>query len=343
MNKRITAAVLVASAIMLAAGAFILFTDSSQDSGEYRHSVAPPPETPDAPAWVDTGQEAKPDYSSANTEAQNATPVAENKNNSAVIEVTEDRMVTFTFVESLSDFFLNRFQPVGSNGQPSTTATAKALNVYFGREMDGFMVNGDDIRAARKNVLDYAFTPKMIEVLSKLYTPVLMEQLVDSALHGERAYTVGVESETRILTKAEVRTMLRLNASQLDATATLLNGIASDSSITKLAGQYLQAAKAVERSNAQLQVAIADEKDTSLAGKRLKQAILQREEVKKSITDALKKVCSDCSTAEAFYLAQWSYRRVLGDTDKKLKTFESASQALRGLSKQFKTTANELK
>lgn len=341
MNKRLTAGILAASAIMLVAGAVILFMNSTPETPEVRQAVEPPPEKPDAPAWVDTGQEAKPDYSSAESEAQNATPVPEEPA-VQVIEVTEDSVVTFTFVKSLADFFLDRFTPVGENGNPSTSANAKALNIHFGRSMNGFMVSGDDIRMARKNVLEYAFTPQMIETLSSLYTPVLMDQLVESALNDNRDYTVGVETEHRTLTNQEVKSMLLLNAAQMDKTASLMKGIAENPEITNLAGQYLQAAKAVDRANSQLQMAIADEKDTSLAGKRLKQAIMQREAVKKSITDITGGICTECSMAEAFYLAQWGYRRVLGENDTKLKTFGSAATAISGLASEFRKTAETL-
>lgn len=343
MNKKLTAAVLAAGALMLAIGAFILFTNTSSDTPEYRQAVEPPAEAPTAPAWVDTGQEAKPDYTSADTEAQNATPVTEAKEQAKVIEITEDSVVTFNFVESLSNFFLNHFEPIGTNGKPRTTVTSKSINTYYGRDMTGFMVNGGDIRKARQNVLDYAFTPKMIGVLSDLYIPVLLEQLTDSARNEERTYKIGVETENRTLNNSEIKTMLLLNADAIDKTAVLLNGIAHDPTITQRAGQYLQTAKAVERANAQLQRAIADEKDTSLAGRRLKQAIMQREEVKESITDTMKAICPECDSSEAFYLSQWSYRRVLGDTDKKLKTFASAASALKALAKQFRSTADTLK
>lgn len=341
MNKRLTAGILAASALMLAAGAGILFMNSTPDAPEVRQAVEPPPEKPEAPAWVNTGQDANPDYSSAETEAQNATPVPE-ETVVQVVEVTEDSVVTFTFVNLLADFFLDRFIPVDENGTPSTSVNAKTLNVHFGRDLDGFMVSGDDIRMARKNVLEYAFTPKMIDSLSDLYTPVLMEQIVDSALNDSRDYTIGVEKEHRTLTNQEVKSMLLLNAAQMDKTASLMKGMADNPEITNLAGQYLQAAEAVDRANSQLQMAIADEKDTSLAGKRLKQAIMQREAVKKSIIDLTDKACADCSMTEAFYLAQWGYRRVLGQTDTKLKTFDSAASAISGLASEFRKKAETI-
>lgn len=343
MNKRITVAVLVISALMLSTGAYLLFTNNESPAPTYRKTVQPPPEpTPAAPKWVDKGQEAIPDYSTADAEAHNATPASEEEAPSQVVEITEDRVVTFTFVENLAEFLLDRFQPVGADGKPVTTASGKTLNMFFGRSMEGFMVSGDTIRTARKNVLDYAFTPSMIRTLTELYTPLLMDTLIERAENYPRDYTVGVETEHRTLTQNEIRSMLRTNATEIRKVAAVFQGIADTPTIIKLAGRYLQAANAVDRANGQLQTAIADSKDTTLHGKRLKQAILQREEEKKAIIKQLRTICDDCSSGEMFYLVQWSYRRVLEESDDDMETFEAAATALESLGKVFNRTADTL-
>lgn len=344
MNKRITAAVLVISALMLATGAFLLFNNSTEEpSPTYRKTVqAPPEKTPEAPDWVNKGQEAQPDYSTAEAEAHNATPPQEDKPTTEVVEITENSVVTFTFVESLTDFFLDRFQPVGPNGIPVTKASAKSLNMLYGREMTGFAVEGDTIRKARQNLLDYAFTPKMIRTLRELYTPLLLNDLVERSQNTARDYTVGVETEHRTLSTEEIQTMLRLNAEEMEKVAAVFQKIAETPSVTTLAGKYIQASKAVDRANGLLQTAISDGKDTALAGKRLKQAILQREEEKKAIISILQDVCTKCSANEVFYLAQWSYRRIMGESEGKRESFDAASTALRTLAQDFRQAADSL-
>jgi len=345
MNRRRTAAILIVCALVLAIGAYILFSDSAQDVPTHRQVVAPPEKPASAPSWVNKGQKAQPDYSSATTKAHNATPVPKERtavSKTKVLEVREDNMVTFTFVESLADFMLHRFLPQNMQGRPATLASTKSLNMYYGQDLDGFDVNSDDIRMARKTVLDYAFTPKMIRILYDLYTPVLMAHIVDTAATDEREYKNGDTVERRTLTNAETATMLRLNALQIEQTATAFRAIANDSSITELAGKYLGAAKAVERANLQLQNAMADETNTSKPSLRLKQAIIQREQIKKSVISRLKKACSECPDSDLFYLAQWSYRRVLGEPNKKLETFGIAADVLDDLAKRFQDKANEL-
>lgn len=343
MDRQKVALILIGCAVLLGIGAYILISNT-QDKSEVRQPITEVTEPPaEAPAWVDKGQSAKPDYEPSKAEAQNATPIPEEiPTQTNVIEITEDKVVTFTFVESMADFLLHRFQPTNKNGKPTTLASAKALNVYYGLELDGFNVQGDDIRAARKSVLDYAFTPTMIRTLYDLYIPVFMAHLVDTATNDDREYTVGVQKERRSLSKAETATMLKLNAFYIEQTASILRAIAEDPSITNLAGQYIQAAKAVGRANAQLQNAITDEKDTSKPSQRLKQAILQREEVKKSIINRLKKTCPTCKNNDLFYLAQWGYRRLLNEPEKKVDSFSTAADVLTDMATRFQSKADEL-
>ncbi|WP_319467144.1 hypothetical protein [uncultured Pseudodesulfovibrio sp.] len=347
MNRRQLAVLLIFCALALAAGAYVLLSEAPKE--EYvvhREAVKPPPEDVKAPAWVDSGQTPEPDYTPAQAEAHNATPVPPKQEPEyvpQVIEVKEDSVVTLSFVEALSNFFLSRFVPADTSGVSTTGVSAKSVNMHFGQELTGFSVPGDDIRTARKAVLDYAFTPSMLKTLEQIYSPAFLAYLVDSATTQEREYTVGMDKEIRPLTVAETSEMLRLNANVLKQTASIFRIIANDPTITELAGKYLRSAKAVERANGQLQTAIADEKDTAKAGQRLKQAILQREHVKNSIVSRIKRHCPGCSSSEAFYIAQWAYRRVLGEPVKRLPTFKTASELLDKMSKRFLQEAAKLK
>ena len=189
-------------------GSYVLFSDTTEEGPEHRAEVQQPSsKTSTAPAWVNKGQEVKPDYSPSTAQAQNATPVQvedAQSGKSQTIEVTEDQMVTFTFVESLADFILNRFHPQTTKGKPATLASAKALNMYYGQELDGFSVSGRDIRKSRKTVLDYAFTPTMVRTLYDLYVPVLMAHIIDTANSDEREYKVRENTERRTLSNEEI-------------------------------------------------------------------------------------------------------------------------------------------
>ena len=347
MNKKNLAVILVLCAAVLAGGAYILISHTAKEGPVLRQPVAPPAEVPaKAPDWVNKGQTPAPDYSPADSEAHNATPapppapLPEPK--AQVIEIREDKMVTFTFVESLVDHFLATFTPVSAeSGKPATRLSAMGVNMRYGRDLDSLAVTGDDITAMRKSAIDYVFAPATINVLSGMYGPYFVQELTDAALTRERQYTVGVETETRALNETETAALLRLDAGVLEQTATALRAIATDPQLTSLAGQYLQAAKAVKRSNAQLQKALSEERGTQEAGQRYKQAILQRENVRSAIVSRLRKSCKGCPSGDLFYIAQWAYRRTLGETAK-LDTFAAAADALDAVSARMLEKSVEL-
>jgi hypothetical protein len=348
MKQNRTALILIACAALLAVGAFLILNRGSEEPSAVRSEVTPPaPEPAKAPDWVDKGQEAKPDYSPSTAETETVTPPPaaepEKTEESKTIEVSEDKMVTFTFVESLADFLLHRFQPRGPNGKPESLATAVSLNRYYGREMDGFAVSGNDIRASRKAVYDYAFNPAMLKNLYDIYVPAFMVHLVDTAANTEREYVVGDDKETRTLTTDEIKVMLRLNARRIERTAEVFHAFADDPAIVEMAGKYRRAAKAVERANGQLQAAMAESKATGEASDRLKQAILFRERTRAEIVTHLRKVCQSCPESELFYLSQWAYRRTLGQPQEKLKAFGTAADLMDDLAGRFRAKADELK
>jgi len=346
MQDHRKALLLVAVAILLAAGAYLLLKKAPEETSVHRAEVVRPVEKPaKAPDWVDNGQKAEPDYTPSDADPKDVTPVPlpEKDKEPQVVEVTEDRTVTFTFVESLADFLLHRFQPRNSNGKPASLASAVALNKYYGRELDGFNVTDDDIRSARKAVLDYAFNTSMLPTLYELYAPAFMVHLLDTAASDEREYVVGNAKERRTLTPEEIGVMLRLNARRIERTAGLLKAMGENPAITETAGRYRRAAKAVERANDTLQNAIADDMSTTEASDRLKKAILQRERVKAEIITQLKQICHACSEGELFYLSQWAYRRVIEEPDERLRTFVTASEILDDLARRFREESDKLK
>ncbi|MDD3310691.1 hypothetical protein [Pseudodesulfovibrio sp.] len=339
MNRKYLAVTLIACAALLCGGAYLLISHTAKEGPELRQTVAPPAEPPaKAPDWVNNGQNPLPDYSTADAEAHNATPVPKPgpapEPKPQVVEIREDRMVTFTFLDNMVDYFLERFTPDAGNGKPATTASAMGLNMRYGRDLEGLTVSGDDILAMRTAVLDYVFTPDTIKTLGDMYGQFFVQELADAAQNEPREYRVAGSASTRTLTPAETADMLRLDAGVLERTATALRTVATDKEVTDLAGKYLQAAKAVKRANAQLQKDLSEQRDPHEAGQRYKQAILQRESIKTAIVSRMRKSCPTCAQGDAFYLAQWAYRRTLGDTAR-LPVFAAAADALDALSARF--------
>lgn len=345
MNRNRIAAILMACAVVLASGAYFLVANNQpKDTSVVRQEVAQPEETAQPPAWVGEEQEAKPDYSSAEPEQPKAEPAPApkpQKQSTTVVEVKEDKVVTYGFIDALVDYTLTNFEPQDKYGRPATHASARTLSTRFGVDMTGFKTSGDSISAARKFVLNYAFTPEMVETLYKLYAPLYVEQLVETASNDTREYQINDDKVSRTLENLEIAAMLRLDSVRISQTAAVFKAIAADPRITDMVGAYLQAAKNVDRVNARLQTAIADGKDTSEEGARLKQAIMQRERIKEDTVALLQDVCPDCEPKDLFHMARWSYRRVLGNPEK-LATFNSVSSVLDDLAKRFQNKAAEL-
>ncbi|WP_419788058.1 hypothetical protein [Pseudodesulfovibrio sp.] len=346
MNKKYLGLILIVCAIILGGGAYLLLSHPAINGSELRQTVTPPSdENPaKAPGWVNEGQKSQPDYSTVDAEAQNATPAAKEErapvSKPKVVEIREDKMASFSFINTLVDYFLAHYAPEAGNGKPATMVTAPGLNMHYGRGLDGLNVSGDDILAMRTSVLNYIFTPSTIGALSEMYGPFFIQELSDAAMNDARKY--GSASEPRTLTKAETADMFRLNAAVLERTATALRSIATDKTVTELAGKYLQASQSVTRANAQLQKALTEQRSTHEAGQRYKQAILQREGFKSAIISRMRKNCKTCPQGEAFYLAQWAYRRTLGEISR-LPVFASAADALDALSARFLQKSFELK
>ena len=345
MNRKQLAVIFLVCAALLAVGAYILISNSQTPGPVIRQSInqkTPPPTK--APEWVDKGQTPSPDYSPAESKAENATPTPPPapEPETSVIEIKEDGVVSFTFVESLADFFLDRFVPKSSHGKPVTLITAKSVNMHYGRDLDGLATSGDDIRTMRRTVLDYVFTQATINALASAYTPLFMDQIVDSALNEQREYDDAGVKNTRTLTQAETADMLRLNARVVERTANIFRTLASDPQLVKMAARYLQASKAVTRANAQLQNAISEQGDTKTFGQRYKQAILQRESVKSAIVSRMKKSCDGCPPSELFYVTQWAYRRTLGADSDDMEVFAAAADAMEGLSIKMLEKSTEL-
>ncbi|WP_285905786.1 hypothetical protein [Pseudodesulfovibrio pelocollis] len=343
MHQRHKAVILAVCALALAVVAYLLLSRGS-DGPQVRQTISPPAEeNASAPAWVTTGQTPRPDYSPSTVEALNATqPDEAAPQPTAPIEIREDTTVTLSFVHALTDSLLAGFHPLGRQGTPASTVSVKTLNIFFGREMRGLPTVGDDIGESRKAVLDYAFSPGMIRTLHDLYAPALVADLTDTALHEERSYTVGETTELRTLSPQETATMLRLVAQDAERTAAALRGVGNDPVIVEMAGKYLGAVRTVERANARLQAAVDGRDDPAEAGQRLKQAILQREQVKASIVTRMREHCPGCPEQELFYLAQWAYRRVLDEPEKRLPAFGAAADAMDDLAKRLRARSAEL-
>ncbi|WP_147821284.1 hypothetical protein [Salidesulfovibrio onnuriiensis] len=335
---------LVALVAISAAVRLLIIKDRTTPSPEHRATVSPPSKA--APDWVISGQEAKPDYSPADMDAKNATEVvkespAETPNATeptAPKVVEENDFITFGFLDSLTNFVVQRFEPSRGGSQPATRASFRSLNMYYSRNFDGIEVQADDLKANRTRIIDYVFTPTSVKAIYALYADLFVQQLADNTVRK----IDGTEQE---LNREDMSDLFRLNAAALDQTALIFSAISEDKDLSKLIARYIQAVRAVERANVRFQESLSSDsissEDKADAGNTLKHAIRERERSRSRIIDSIKKHCKTCPDDEVFYIALWSYRRSLGNQNK-LPAFAAAADCLKDLSQRFRQKADEL-
>lgn len=344
-QKRILAGLCALAALVAISAAvkLLILKDKPSPSAEHRAEVSPPSES--APAWVASGQEAKPDYSPADMAATNATETAEEApapppattTIPAPKVVEENDFITFAFLDSLNKYIVQRFEP-GRNGKaPLTRTSFRSLNMYYSRNFDGIDVTNDDVKTNRTRIIDYVFTPTSIKTLYTLYAELFVEQLAETT-------TKPMDETDLELSREEMSDLFRLNAKVLKHTSLIFSAISENPSLSKRIAQYIQAVRAVERANVHFQESLASDTMSSeiksQAGDTLKHAIRERERCRSRIIETIKKQCSTCSDEEMFYIALWSYRRTLGNP-KRLPAFAAAAECLNDLSQRFNKKADE--
>jgi len=352
-TKRILAGILAIIALGAIAFAIHLFmkkTEGSENTG-FRAQVQQP--STGAPKWTMDGQHSEADYSSLKMAPHNATiPQDENnatESNASTENATitpvdegpttirEDDTVTFAFIESLARYIVARFQPASDGKAPYTKISFRDLNMHFGRKLDGMNISSEDPKEMRTQVLEYVFTPASLKSIYSLYAASFVEQL------SETAENIGAQ-QTPPLTRPDLSDMFRVNAAQLIHVGKIFKAIGNDPEIIAETAKYIQAVRAVERSNVLFQESLAGDssKDTrSAASNRLKNTIRERERIRNNIVASVRKNCGNCSDEDMFYISMWAYRRTLGNADK-LNAFEVAGNSLQDLADRFKAKAIKL-
>lgn len=352
-TKRILAAILAVIALGAIAFAVHLFTKDREKtkSTEFRSQVQHPSNA--APQWTMDGQKAEADYSARDSVPHNATRAVNEDNAAAeksgqgngttttVVEgpviIQEDGTITFAFIDNLAQYVVKRFQPARDENAPFTRTSFRDLNMHFGRNLDGIDVSATEPREARAQVLDYVFTPASLKALYALYADLFVEQLGD-------AVNEAADKLPHPLDQADLSDMYRVNAAELSHVGKIFKAIAADPQITKQTAKYIQSLRAVERSNVLFQESLAERSPKSIqtaASDRLKNAIRERERIRKNIIDLVHANCTNCSDEDMFYISLWSYRRTLGNTNK-LTSFDVAGDCLLDLASRFKKKAVQL-
>lgn len=97
----------------------------------------------------------------------------------------DDAVVRFAFAEDMANWLVENYYPKGTHMEARTSGwvapSLKSTNMRYGVNMTGLSWSGDDISAGRASVLDYAFTPAMLEALQRLYADRFMAAMATAA------------------------------------------------------------------------------------------------------------------------------------------------------------------
>lgn len=236
----------------------------------------------------------------------------------------DDAIVRFAFIEDLAPWMVKQYHPRGSHPEARKSgvvlAEASQANQRYGMNMTGLSWTGDNVAAGRAAVLDYAFTPPMLDSLYRLY--------VDRLMQGVAAAAAAPRADGKVLSPEEVKEMYRLYAQRMRSIAGAFEGIAAMKDLPRRVGAWHEASDSAADANASFmevlhtyetardagntQQAEQARKLMELSGKSYQQAIVMRERARESLAEAIRKQpdARRLDDGTLVYLATWASRRV---------------------------------
>lgn len=238
--------------------------------------------------------------------------------------VMDDSIIRLPFVRDVARYLVHNYYPKGTH--PSAVergillATAKDYNMLYGIDMTGLSWSGDDLQKGRQSVLHYAFTPTMLDALYRLYRDRFLDEIQRQATQLRRI--------DRPLAQWEIREMYALTAKQVRGIAGVFRACKRLKGAMPRVAAWQEASQAVFAANARFQEALhayqeMEEHQTvagemasarrtmDSAGKAYRQSIIQRERVRESLAENLRKYkwVKNLDDSSALYIASWVHRR----------------------------------
>lgn len=305
-----------------------------------------PPASPEELTPPATDEAAKP-------EPGTATPQQEQKQEEPAAPA-EDSVVRPSILLPLADRIIAAYEPQGSTARaqkaPASSLSFKGLNQYFGRTLEGFaFTEAEDIRKARREIFSHLFTPGVVQAIYDAYAAQLTEIMIHQAVSEPHPLPTASGGKTmRPLSAEELPGLFSANAPILRRTAAALRAVAEHPEILEAAVRYDMASAQVEVANARFQATLGEDDgkpgpDSEVAGRQLKNAIVNRERIRSGIIGGVREACGkDCpSDAEIFYIVRFAQRRVQTRLERVplLSAMADRVDALAGL---FESKAREL-
>ncbi|EGY24285.1 hypothetical protein DA2_3587 [Desulfovibrio sp. A2] len=276
------------------------------------------------------------DGDAAATAQANATAVAPGLNATSPdgAFAQDDAVVRFAFVEDVAKWLVEGYYPKGTHMEARASGwvapSLKSANMRYGVNMTGLSWSGDDLNAGRSGVLDYAFTPAMLEALQRLYADRFMLAMATEASTAK----ITDKGKERALTTPEVAEMYSLYATRLRGLGGALREIAGMPDAVVRVNAWLTAQHTALEANAKYQDAVfgydtAREGNSAhlaeqarrimeMTGKAYQQAIMARERARETLAEAIRRNpdARRLDDDTLVYAAGWVYRRANGKPEK---------------------------
>ena len=253
--------------------------------------------------------------------ATNATNATLEENATSNATVAEDSIVGHGFVQDLSRYMVSVYHPAQTKRNPSDQArfdlNLRSLNIRYGVDFPGLNVNPVDTLKSRKTVFAHVFTPKVLEFLHTVYTPLFLDNIESALLGSPRVQTSGQRAD---ISEAQRREMLTMLAAKLRAVGKTVSALARTASARELVGKYLADMEKVNEAHVtfwNLQSENASATAVDAARIQIKAAIQTREMSRQRLLQTIVSTANPqgLDASELIYLAQWVYRRGLESPD----------------------------
>lgn len=263
----------------------------------------------------------------------------------------DDATVRFAFVQDVAQWLVANYYPKGAHPEASKrgylTAGVKGANLRYGVSMTGLSWTGDDLAAGRGAVLQYAFTPAMLDALYRLYADRFMAEMATAAVEPR---------DGKVLTPPQVKEMYQLYGARFRGLSGALQGVAGMTDLPRRVDTWLDSVQATHDANARFmenlhayetardgaspQQVEQARKIMELSGKTYQQTIVARERTRETMAEALRRH-PDARTMDddtLIYLAMWVNRRVAQHPER-MDAVRQAATILQDIASRFDKAA----
>lgn len=227
-----------------------------------------------------------------------------------------DSVVSSLFIRDLAHWLVNSYQ-LGKGSAPGrTSVTIVSANLRYGNNLTGLRFAGKDPVAGRKSVLDYVYSPGMMEGLFRLYGNLFLDEMA-----------VAIANRKQPLNNFQAADLYNLYAGLFHQVEGALRGISRLPNLSTQLKQVQDSSQNVIRANSQFAEALflfeeARDAGNKTEAERYQQHVVQkahtvetsiqgRAAARRALADAIRSNATGRTPSEdsLIYLAEWVDRR----------------------------------